>query len=146
MPDTKTQGAVTLNRAQELYVIPEGGGYSCLGFDVLIERYTRLAAELGGAHTTFRPELRGTLAAYEAYQQLLTAARASGRRFMCELSPQLIGLEGRRVEVVTLADERRRFRVGKSAGWLPIHLELANVRSSGGGAADRKYQAVRVIR
>jgi hypothetical protein len=46
----KTSGAdraVTINAGQRLYVIPEsGGGYSCLGFDVVVDRYNRLAAEL----------------------------------------------------------------------------------------------------
>lgn len=138
---------VTINQGQSLYVIPErGGGYSCLGFDVLIARYNRLAAELGEGHAQFLPELRGTLYAYGAYQRLLDRARETGRRFSCELSPQLAGLEGRRVEAVTLYGETRRFQVGKSTGWIPIHLELANARSSGGGGADREYKSVRVIR
>lgn len=135
---------VTVNPEQQLYVIPEGRGYSCLGFDVLIERYNRLATEMG--HLLFLPELRGSLSGYSAYQALLDSARATNRRFRCELSPQLIGLEGRRVEVITLYNERRRFQVGKSTGWLPIHLELANRASSGGGAAEREYGSVRVIR
>src|SRR3990167_4155625 len=96
---TKTAAAreVTINTERELYVIPEGGGYSCLGFDVLIDRYNRLAAELGESFSPFLPELRGTLYAYGAYQRLLATAQATGRRFTCELSPQLTGKEGRRV-------------------------------------------------
>jgi hypothetical protein len=138
---------VTINSEQGLYVIPEShGGYSCLGFDVLIDRYNRLAAELGESFSPFLPELRGTLYAYEAYRKLMDAARTSGRRFTCDLSPQLTGLEGRRVEVETLYGERRRFKVGKSTGWIPCHLELANERSSGGSAAEREYKSVRVIR
>jgi hypothetical protein len=142
---TKTL-TVTINDAAELYVIPEHGGYSCLGYDVLIERYNRLAAEIGPTYQPLPPSLRGTLAAYDAYEKLLAAARSTGRRFTCELSPQLIGLEGRRVEVVTTYGETRRFNVGKSTGWIPIHLEIHNRRSTGGGAAEREYTSVRVIR
>lgn len=141
----ETPHAVTVNAEQGLYVIPAGGGgYSCLGFDVLVERYNRLAGAMDWRG--FPLEERGTLEGYARYEALLTAARETGRRFSCELSPQLIGLEGRRVEVVTAYGETRRFQVGKSTGWLPIHLEVYNRRSTGGGAADRQYQSVRVVR
>lgn len=144
-----TLKAVTVNTDQSLYVIPESGGYSCLGFDVVIDRYNRLAAELlhsgaktwGGANQ-FPTAERGTLAGYDRYRALLDAAYATGRRFTCELSPQLIGLEGHRVEVQGYG-ETRRFIVGKSTGWLPIHLEIARRDSSGGGAASRVYDSVR---
>jgi len=62
------------------------------------------------------------------------------------LTPQLVGLEGRRVEVVTTYGETRRFHVGKSTGWIPCHLEIHNARSSGGGSAEKQYKSVRVIR
>jgi hypothetical protein len=62
------------------------------------------------------------------------------------LNPQLLKLEGCRVEVVTSYGETRRFRVGRSGGWRPIHLELKNIRSSGGCAAEESYKSVRVIR
>lgn len=61
------------------------------------------------------------------------------------LSPQLVGLEGHRVEAKTTYGETRRFIVGKSTGWVPIHLELANRRSSGGGGAERNYTSVRSL-
>ena len=64
-----------------------------------------------------------------------------------ELTKQLVGLEGCRVEVVGLhATKPRRFNVGKSTGWKPCHLELANAASSGGSMAAREYASVRVIR
>lgn len=135
---------VTINAEQGLYVIPEGNGYSCLGFDVLVDRYNRLAAELGWR--AFPLEERATLEGYARYRELMRAAAESGKRFTCDLSPQLIGLEGRRVEVVTDYGETRRFNVGKSTGWLPIHLEVHHHRSTGGGAAERHYKSVRVIR
>jgi len=144
--ETTDDREVTINAGQALYVIPEGDGYSCLGFDVVIERYNRLAGELGEGFAQFLPELRGTLTGYHAYAALLRQARETGRRFTCELSPQLTGLEGQRVEVTTLYDEQRRFKVGKSTGWLPIHLELANARSTGGVAAERRYRSVRIVR
>ncbi len=59
-----------------------------------------------------------------------------------KMSPQLIGLEGWRVEVEDIYGEVRRFIVGKSTGWRPIHLEIKNRRSSGGNAADQHYKRV----
>ena len=59
------------------------------------------------------------------------------------LTPQLIGLEGWRVEVTTDYGETRRFIVGRSTGWIPIHIELARRDSSGGIGASREYETVR---
>lgn len=58
------------------------------------------------------------------------------------LTPQLIGLEGWRVEVMTVEGNVRRFIVGKSTGWRPCHLEIHNRRSHGGGPADHSYAQV----
>lgn len=66
------------------------------------------------------------------------------------LTPQLIGLEGMRVEVVDPPDGEfpgltRRFYVGKSTGWRPCHLEIHNRRSTGGGPALKEYASVRTL-
>jgi len=61
------------------------------------------------------------------------------------LSPQLKGLEGMRVEVVTDYDETRRFIVGRSTGWIPCHIEISRRNAFGGGAADRHYKSVRPL-
>ena len=58
------------------------------------------------------------------------------------LSPQLVGLEGWRVEVVTDYNEKRRFIVGKSTGWRPCHLEISRRDSYGGPAAENHYKSV----
>jgi hypothetical protein len=64
------------------------------------------------------------------------------------LTPQLIGLEGWRVEVVDMLDDDtqshsvRRFIVGKSTGWKPIHLEIPRRDSIGGPAAAKEYRKV----
>ena len=76
----------------------------------------------------------------------LSYAEREKLRDTSDLSSQLKGLEGLRVEVLTTYGEVRRFKVGKSTGWRPVHLELANSRSSGGPAAEKEYKSVRVIR
>jgi len=58
------------------------------------------------------------------------------------LSPQLKGLEGYRVEVETTYGEKRRFIVGCSTGWKPIHLEIAKRNSTGGHGAEKEYKSV----
>lgn len=139
------QVTVTVNAEQRLYVIPAGSGYSCLGFDVLVERYERLAAEINlpAFWPSFPKELIGTLEGYAQYETLMSVAAGTKRRFTCELSPQLIGLEGHRVEAITTDGETRRFIVGKSTGWIPIHLEIPRRDSSGGFGASREYRSVR---
>lgn len=140
------EGEITINEEQRLYVIPCAGGYSCLGFDVAFERATRYASELN----SIAPDKKdiGTLAGYEFYKALVRLAeaeyKANGRKLKADLSPQLIGLEGKRVECERLDGEIIRFQVGKSTGWIPVHLELMP-GEDGGGAADREYKSVQVL-
>jgi len=142
-----------INAEQELYVIPNSHGYSCLGFDVLLTRYNAIAAWLrkeGLQQADLPPEARGTMRAYTAYRTLLDRAASYCQRnkLRCpaELTPQLSGLEGKRVEVVDSYGERRRFIVGKSTGWLPCHLEIARRNSSGGPAVTgAPFQSVRTV-
>jgi hypothetical protein len=144
---------VSVNAEQELYVIPCGDGYSCLGFDVLITRYNAIAVWLrkeGLQQIDLPPDARGSMRAYTAYRTLLdrVAGYCQRNKLRCpaELTPQLTGLEGKRVEVVDLHGERRRFIVGKSTGWLPIHLEIARRNSSGGPAVTgAPFQFVRIV-
>lgn len=144
---------VRINAEQELYIIRCDDGYSCLGFDVLIARYNAIAEWLGKEglrQDDLPPDARGSMRAYTAYQALLDRASAYCQRnkLRCpaELTPQLNGLEGKRVEVVDRHGERRRFIVGKSTGWLPIHLEIARRNSSGGPAVTgAPFQSVRTV-
>lgn len=75
----------------------------------------------------------------------LTAVERDRLRSDAGLTPQLVGLEGCRVEVVDTFGERRRFIVGRSTGWVPCHIELKRRDSSGGGSADKSYKSVRVL-
>lgn len=63
-----------------------------------------------------------------------------------ELTPQLIGLEGWRVEVETMRGERRRFVVSRSDGSQPRHIQLPTQRSRAGNPAEPEYRSVTAIR
>lgn len=140
-----------VNKEQRLYVMPCGGGYSCYGFDVLDRKARALTAELiaRGHSVPAWNERKGTKKAFYHYATLIELAsdinRRTGYRFAYELTKQLMGLEGFRVEVVTTYGETRRFWVGKSTGFTPIHLEICRRNSSGGGGADHEYKSVVVI-
>lgn len=148
---------ITINAEQELYVIPCGDGYSCLGFDVLIERTNATLDWLAKvidvpsmAVIKITPAERGTLEAYAKYNRVMELGalthKETGKRCPCELTPQLAGLEGKRVEVVDKYGEKRRFYVGKSTGWMPCHLEIKTRSSSGGGAVTgAPFKSVRVV-
>lgn len=130
-----------INKTARLYVMAADearGTVSCYGFDNAHRMTAAFAAWLE------RPDLapparKGTRKAYAAYQAALAAAsaHAHANRVRCPaaLTPALIGLEGARVEVQAPGREPRRFWVGKSTGWLPIHLEIARRTSHGGGGA-----------
>lgn len=72
----------------------------------------------------------------------LAPSERESQRDLSHLSPQLLGLEGWRVEAVDVRGERRRFIVGHSTGWRPCHLEIKTVRSRGGNPARSTYSSV----
>ena len=75
----------------------------------------------------------------------LTAEEKAQQRDFSDLSPQLVGLEGWRVEVITTYGEKRRFIVGRSTGWKPCHIEVSRRGAFGGPAAYAQYQSVRKL-
>ena len=143
---------VTINREQRLYVIPCAAGFSCLGFDVCRKRCKRLVEWLTlHGEKDLPPKRRlGSLAEYERYRELMRLAEAvcQRQRIRCdvELTKQLLGKEGKRVEVIDRYGEKRRFYVGKSTGWMPCHLEIARRDSYGGPAVmGTPFESVSVV-
>lgn len=140
---------VTVNKEQGLYVLPIfGGGYSCLGFQVAYD-WAKGYAAFANVEPP-KPGLIGELAGYWDYKRCLDAAsdHAQKTKTRCNihLIPELIGLEGKRVEVTDAYGETRRFIVGKSTGWAPCHLEIANRNSTGGGSVTgAPFKSLRVI-
>ncbi len=140
---------------RRLYTLDHGKGYTCLGFDYCDAQGAKVLEWLGrtspavlwqNASAAWQASTSGTAERYNAYVKLMDAGRASGKRCESDLSPQLVGLEGWRVEVLDdCASKPRRFIVGKSTGWLPCHLEIARANSSGGGPASQHYAQVRKL-
>jgi len=142
----RSQSKLTrINTEQRLYVLRCGTGFSCLGFGVCETRKAALAEELDFTLSGHRP---GTKKAYTEYERLVALAaeryRQTGWRSQSELTPQLRGLEGWRVEAVDCWGQRRRFIVGRSMGFIPCHLELCRRNSTGGCAVvGAPFESVR---
>lgn len=139
--------SIKIDAEQRLYVIPCRNGFTCLGFDVARKRVQEVAAWLKKPSLLPREKI-GTAEAYAEYAGVMAVgeehSRMTGTCCPVELSPQLVGLEGWRVEV-TKHGQIRRFIVGKSCGWMPCHLEIAKANSSGGPAAAMHYDSVRKL-
>lgn len=154
----------SINAAQRLYVIESGPGFSCYGFDVLDRKARTVAAWI--SREGFQPRINdiydfkrvagfnpgepGTAEHFAACDAMLSRgaefAAQTGKRCDAELVPALRGLEGKRVECEHYG-ERVRFYVGKSTGWMPVHLIIRTRRSSGGEALSAdSVRDVRVIR
>lgn len=154
---THTDKQVTYNPAQRLYVIPTGGGYSCLGLDVLVKRYALYAAwaeRYVPGYVRGNISCDGRLEDYAEYSRTLELmgdfCRANRVKCEIELCAKLKPYEGRRVEVTykfsDTTRETRRFWVGKSTGWMPIHLEIARRDSTGGsGVLADCVESVKLI-
>lgn len=127
---------VAVNEQSRLYIIPSGGGASCLGFDVAERRRTAVLQWMG---ESVSPVEVGTQNAYMAYLAAMAKgsehAHNTGSRCPAELIPALEPHIGWRVEVTSTDGSSRRFIVGRSTGWMPCNLEIATRRSSGGAAA-----------
>ena len=149
---------ISINSENRLYIIPckfgkRRKGYTCLGFEYAFERGKAIALwliEHGVRVSNPKMENIGTVSGYKEYEALINAARIrytnSNERCPSELCPELIGLEGRRVEVIDCYGQKRRFYVGKSTGWIPCHLEIARIDSSGGPAViGAPFQTVTII-
>lgn len=125
---------VTTNDEQRLYVIPCESGFTCYGYDNAERGRRALSRELN-VPVNESIEI-GTLAHYDDYARLVEIARKrnaeTGWRSVSELTPQLCGLEGKRVKVTQEDGETRSFIVGKSTGFIPCHLEIETRHSSGG--------------
>ena len=127
----------SINHKQKLYVLKYGDGYSCLGFEYAEKRRAAVLAWLGSP--SLEGPALGTAEHFAAYEQAMkdgaTFAAKTRERCLLELSPLLVGLEGKRVEVTTPSGEKSRFWVSRSAGWMPCHLEIKTRASTGGCAA-----------
>ena len=122
-----------IDTERRLYVLKEGDGYTCLGFD---NAERRLRGVSDWMQFDAGNEVPGTREHYNRYSFIMAEgaqySRDNGVRCPLELTPELQGLEGKRVEVTNPEGEKRRFWVGKSTGWLPCHLEIKTRRSTGG--------------
>lgn len=140
--------SITLNNRDNLYVIGTSSGISCLGFDVCQKRSETMAKWLGVESPN--ESYWGTTQGYERFQELVEMCRKrcdhNNEKCPCELTSQLIGLEGKRIEVVDKWNEKRRFIVGRSTGWMPCHIERKTKRSIGGGAVmGEPFKSVKVV-
>jgi hypothetical protein len=124
-----------INKDQRLYVIKSGNGFSCYGFDVLDEKIKKLCIDLNIVNPIKR---KGTKKAYGFYNKLLFLVhkrfKETGKKSNIELIPEFIGNERRKVKVIDRYGETRTFIIGKSTGFIPCHLEIKRIDSSGGGS------------
>ncbi len=143
----------SINEQYRLYVTPCGELHTCYGFDVL-DRKARAVAAWLWSHCVYSNHPDAALGTPEHFAQCAAVLDAGaafhkhfGHRCPIDLVPALIGLEGRRVECDYYNGERIRFNVGRSMGWMPVHLRLHNRRSRTGDALCVEHvKNVRVIR
>lgn len=139
---------VGIDPASEVYVVVQDDQMALWDFDAVMDRIERYSIEL----LMDRPPrvVRGSLEAYDTMRNLQAALIAGARRrgpqafAVSELSPQLMGWEGRRVIAVSLAGDRREFAIGRTEGPLPHHVEVYDDGRE--LPADLEYQDVEEVR
>jgi hypothetical protein len=137
------------NEDDQLFVYRVGNGYGCIGLENARAKVQAVASWVtgGSAAPIIGPDENGYTVYLEWMEEGRKHAELTGTRCPAELTSELIGLEGRRVEVIDAYGDTRRFQVGKSTGWMPCHLEIARRTSTGGPAVyGAPFRSVRVIR
>lgn len=140
---------VTLNTEQKLYVIPEGDGYSCYGFQNCFDDVAHLADLL--AVVPPAPEDFGTLELYERRKTLLKKYADSPHATSTWFNPRT--LPAVRMVLSELITNRREVRIflgdtvtgrswmeehdvvghiGRSTGWMKVPLLIAKGEDGGG--------------
>lgn len=146
--------AVTINNEQRLYVIRSQDGYRCLGFDVAIKRATKVAEWVGQLMITGcrGPDITkvGTVEGYFDYLRVMEDGehchKVTRKRCEVELHPRLKGLEGKLVMISIRDEPARKVRIGKSTGWMPIHLLVEQGEDGGEGVfADEEIAKLVVL-
>jgi hypothetical protein len=123
----------SINKEQGLFTFKNGKYFSCLGFEVVINKAKRLSEELGIDCPNFRKGSKESLKFY--YKMLKIASQKhekTGWRSNSELYKPFIGHEGKRVEVEYTWGEKERFYIGKSMGFIPCHIMVKQSNSTGG--------------
>jgi hypothetical protein len=146
---------VALDNINGCYVVThENDVVSHIDYDEVLRRIERYSTELAGRGALPREHIespvnaeRGTMAAYDTFRNLMDilekTVKAEGDYAVADLCPQLVGLEGHRVEVMDMGSLRkRRFTVGMSHGWLPVHMEIPG-HGVEGQTAKAEYQTVK---
>ncbi|BBP46328.1 hypothetical protein THMIRHAS_17010 [Thiosulfatimonas sediminis] len=152
--------SITLNQSQRLFVISAGGGYSCLGFDVLFKKLKAMSSLLN-LELPKESEI-GKLCQYAQYENALDVLRAKGGFKQTWYDPDTKTKVKKALEKCR-KDERviRVFygdtdsgrawleefdvigRVGRSTGLMKIPLLVPDGEYGGGSLLDS--QVVRIV-
>jgi hypothetical protein len=142
---------VTVDNDHNCYVIHDTNtqSVSALSFSICWDRLFGIAAWLG-EHSLYHGLVFGTLDVYNSYIEVcrLGEARYAAIGHPCPilLTPSLVGYEGQWVRVYEQHGRRRKFIVGRSTGWLPVHLEIKDRRAySGHPVTGTPFRSVRVL-
>lgn len=149
---TASDRPIRLNPDQHCYVIPEGDGYSCLGYNNARDHANQIARLMERADLTFSAEDYTTLAGYEKYRNAIAAwgrSRYSAQTYFdpgtepkvrrvleaCRQTHCQVRLVlGNPQTGLSWLDEHDVVgTIGRSTGWLKVPL-LVSPGENGGGA------------
>jgi hypothetical protein len=130
-----------------VYQFADGSGYSTIGLAYAQRRVKHVANWVQCPVPPVTPDEEG----FKTYQTVMhfgeIQSRVTGYRCKGELVPELVGLEGKHVEVVNHDGDISRFWVGKSTGWMPCHLALKRRSSPDGDPVyGAPFKSVKVIK
>ncbi len=146
IPDT---GGVMWDAGLRLFVIPcKLTGFTCLGIDRAIRQTNAVAHWMSMPQLALDEALANPTSdewlhlVWHQYKKVMYAgervAAAQGSKCPVALTPEFIGHEGQWVRVTEEDGEVREFKIGRSTGWMPCHLEIESGEDGGPAACLSK--------
>lgn len=126
---------VTLNTEQRLYVIPCGGGYSCLGFDNARDHANQIARRLKQPALAFGDGDHGSPTGYAKYQAAIEAWGRSPLTRQTYFDPGTDPKAARALETCRRDGRKVRLMLGDTAtgrSWLDEHDVVGRIGRSTG--------------
>lgn len=130
---------VRVDNANEMYVIENEHGYSCLGFAVCERHIQNVGKWLKRQKIDIDLSAEiGTDIHYAKYLEVMARGAShnarTGQKCLAQLTPDFKSLEGRRIAAI-FDDNLVIGTIGISTGWYPVHLFVEN-GDIGGMAID----------
>ena len=143
---------ITVDTEKRMYDVPYStlSGSSRLPFEGVERRVNQFTEWLLERNYTLPPIPEcGTVAYYVYQEELMDIAyvhcQSTGEKFLTWLKPELIGYEGKTIEVVDKLGETQRFKLGVIGEWALQHVRILPGEEGSRPVIGEPFQSIKVV-